>query len=339
MSELVTVRGFEEVWRPAALPRRRPEEVLGTGGVGGRLSRIVRGAPEVMVKVTGRTRGGVHLKGHIAYISRNGALELEDEQGWTWRGRAEAAELARDWAEQSDIARPWRKDAPLSHALMLSMPAGTDAEALRLAARAFAAEVFAERFDYVFALHTDTDHPHVHLTVRSAGRDGSRLNPKKGDLEAWRQVFAQALRDRGVEAEATPRRARGVTRKPQRMAMRRMADRSLAGLGPMPRTETAALKEAAGAAFAGDVAPRPWEAALAARQGRIRGLYLAQAEALAVSLDPGHRALGAQLEAFVGAMPAPDSRRLALARRLRGLQEKLVNRRQPPQPESRDRED
>lgn len=46
--------------------------------------------------------------------------------------------------------------------------------------------------------------------MRALGDHGERLNPRKADLEAWRQAFAQALRDRGVEAEATPRRARGV---------------------------------------------------------------------------------------------------------------------------------
>jgi len=62
--------------------------------------------------------------------------------------------------------------------------------------------MFAGRHDYVFTLHTDTPRPHVHLAICSRGHAGERLNPKKADLELWRQTFAQALRDRGIEAEA-----------------------------------------------------------------------------------------------------------------------------------------
>lgn len=64
-------------------------------------------------------------------------------------------------------------------------------------------------------------HLPVHLTVRALGDDGRRLNPKKGDLEFWRQGFAQALRDHGVAAEATPGPARGVTRKAERTPLRK----------------------------------------------------------------------------------------------------------------------
>ncbi|RAV24172.1 hypothetical protein DQE84_17035, partial [Staphylococcus warneri] len=75
-----------------------------------------------------------------------------------------------------------RANTPFSHSVMLSMPAGTDATVVRDAARAFAQEVFAERFDYVFALHTDAEHPHVHIAIRSLGDGGVRLNPRKADL-------------------------------------------------------------------------------------------------------------------------------------------------------------
>ena len=36
-----------------------------------KLARIVRKAPEVVVKVTGRQRGGNHVKAHLDYIGRN----------------------------------------------------------------------------------------------------------------------------------------------------------------------------------------------------------------------------------------------------------------------------
>jgi len=149
------------------------------------------------------------------------------------------------------------------------------------------------------------------------GRWPQRLNPKKADLQAWREAFAEALREQGIEAEATPRRARGVTRKAERGPVRRMSERASAGGGAMPVVRQAAYRDAASAAFLGDTAPRPWEAKTAARQAAIRGLYLAQAKVLQRSAAAEDRELGRRVEQFVQAMPAPDSQRLALARELR----------------------
>ena len=61
----------------------------------------------------------------------------------------------------------------------------------------------------MLALHTDTPRPHVHLTVQAEGLDRTRFNPRPVQLSRFRERFAQELRERGVAAEATPRRARG----------------------------------------------------------------------------------------------------------------------------------
>lgn len=330
MSDFRTVRGFEEVWRPPVRAgARRPESVVHSPSseMRARLSRIVRRAPEVMVKVAGRTRDPGHLAAHLSYITRNGDLPAEGRDGWPIAGRGEVLDLAADWAAAglSDPRR--RRTSPFSVGLILSMPAGTDALRLRDAARAFAAATFADRFDYLFALHTDVAHPHVHLTVKAQGDRGERLNPKKADLEAWRQGFAQALRDHGVEAEATPRRARGVTLKPERTPLRRMRERFEAGRGEPARVRRAAFREAAGAAFKGEAARTPWESRMLERQATVRRLYLAQAAMLRGSADPADRALGASVEAFVRSMPQPDSLRLALARELRAANAALTRQR------------
>lgn len=341
MTDFQTVHGFEEVWRPPARPRHvRPQAILSPGGVGlsvrPRLARVAGRAPEVMVKVTGRIRDPGHLRAHMDYICRNGALEVEDRDGAVFDNREAVRELADDWSAFA-LADPRRRaNTPVSLSLVLSMPAETDPTVLRDAARAFARETFADRFDYAFALHTDADHPHVHLEVRALGDNGERLNPKKADLEAWRQAFAQALRDRGVEAEATPRRARGITRKAERMPLRKMRDRHEAGRGEPARVQRAAYREAAKAAFGGQTTRTPWETRLLERQARVRGLYLAQAQLLGRSPDATDRTLGAKVEAFVRSMPQPDTRRLALARELRAANAAL-GREKPEGGRERDR--
>jgi type IV secretory pathway VirD2 relaxase len=330
MSDFQAVRGFEDAWRPPVLPRRRtPRTILSPHGSGAgddaraRLARVAARAPEVMVKVTGRTRDPRHLRAHLDYISRNGELEMEDRDGALITGRVAVRELADDWSGVALADSRRRASTPFSLSVMLSMPAGTDPAAVRDAARAFAHEVFADRFDYVFALHTDADHPHVHIAVRALGDHGERINPKKADLEAWRQVFAQALRERGVEAEATPRRARGVTRKAERGPLRRMRERQEAGKGEPAQIRRSAYREAAKAAFQGEAARTPWESKMTERQAQVRGLYLAQAQVLQRSVDPADQTLGAKVEEFVRSMPQPDSQRLALARELRAANAEL----------------
>ena len=75
------------------------------------------------------------------------------------------------------------------------------------AAREFAKREFSNH-QYAMVLHTfeiDPDpnpsrHPHVHLTVKTAGLDGIRLNPRKHDIQRWREGFAEVLRDQGIDA-------------------------------------------------------------------------------------------------------------------------------------------
>ena len=87
--------------------------------------------------------------------------------------------------------------------MLLSMPPGTDRQAVRKAARAFAADEFGDGRRYVFAAHDDEAQPHVHLSIQVRGPGGKRLNPRKQDLQRWRERFAAQLREQGVEANAT----------------------------------------------------------------------------------------------------------------------------------------
>lgn len=326
MSDFETILGFEDRLPPAS-PRRTSRakassrDLGNSNGARARLSRIANGAPEVMVKINGRIRERRLLRAHLDYVSREGALEMEDQNGAVIAGRSAVRELADDWSAIDEIDSRRRVDGSLSHAMVLSMPSDTDAAIVRDAARAFAREVFSKRFDYAFVLHTDAPHPHVHLTIRSRGEDGERLHPSNAELWTWRRTFAQALRDRGVEAEATPRWARGVTRKAERYPLRKIREQHAAGKGRPSEMLRAAYHHAAGAAFLGQTELTPWERQIVERQTKVRNLYLQQAAELVRSPDPADQALGQKLEAFVREMPAPDSQRLALARELRAAHE------------------
>ena len=91
---------------------------------------------------------------------------------------------------------------------MLSMPRGTDPLML-FAAREFAKIEFADH-RYVMVLHDHQANPHVHLSVKAESKHGQRLNPRKADLHRWRETFAERLRERGIDAEATRQVAGGT---------------------------------------------------------------------------------------------------------------------------------
>ena len=147
--------------------------------------------------------------------------------------------------------------------------------------------------------------------MRRLGRDGERLNPRKADLQAWREGFARALRDRAIEAEATPRRTRGVTRKAERIPVRKMRERFAAGQGPLPEVLAVAYR----AALTTSGGEAPWLKAIRARELAIRRVLVGEALRLSRSERPGNRALAALVERFVRERPAPMTRDQALRQR------------------------
>jgi len=333
MADFIQVRGFEEAVRPPIQSKRARITDHGTMGSRARadmaprarLDRIARRVPEVMVKITGRTKDGGHLGAHLAYISRNSALPLEGPDGERLETRDEVKALATDWMAEVEADPRRRKDASVSLSIVLSMPPGTDPFRMHDASRAFAARTFGDTHRYVFAFHTDERHPHVHLTVRTLGHDGQKLNPRKADLEQWRQTFAAVLRDRGVEAEATPRRARGVVRKAEVGAVRQMRDRFVKGQGNPPDADVGAVRAAL------DQARRqPWVARSRERQGAVRTYFVAQAVTLSRSLDAEDKRLAKALEAFVKTMPPVETRREALAKEIEGRAVKATIKNREP---------
>lgn len=330
MSDGPKIEFLDSTWHPAAGGKRTSSKGKlkiggggkpGKGGSGGsiaatraKLERVTNRAPEVMVKVSGRQRGGGHTAAHLEYIGRHGKLEVETNDGEKLESVAELRELAKEWAE--DEAASTRRREPLtSVSLVLSMPPGTDPDTVYRAARAFA-QTELERFPYAMALHTDADHPHVHLTVAARGEGGERFNPRKDDLAGWRESFARELRARGVEAEATPRRARGVTQKHERTSVRKMRERAEAGTAEMPRVLQSGRVEAAAMLAERPAQPRPWEVKTVVRQSEVRASYERAASELDVSDDPADRKLAQQTRAFVASMPAPLTRDRDLARQI-----------------------
>jgi len=126
------------------------------------------------------------------------------------RGRDSLRELADDWRFGGSLIE---QVSPRREAfnIMLSMPSGTDPLTVQRAAREFAKAELAEH-RYVMVLHDHQANPHVHISVRGESRRGKRLNPRKADLQRWRETFAERLRGWGIDALASRQASRGQIR-------------------------------------------------------------------------------------------------------------------------------
>ncbi len=211
-----------------------------------RIEATVTRAPQVMVKVTDGGRGMAAIAAHFRYITKNGRLYIEDDRGVVERGKDAVREIERQWqVGGARIEREGQRREAFN--IMLSMPRGTDPLTVQRAAREFAKAEFADH-RYVMVLHDHQANPHVHLSVKALSKQGRRLNPRKADLQRWRETFAERLRERGVDAESTRQVTRGEVhnreslwrikaKEAERLQSRR--PRAKAGIGARLSRETA----------------------------------------------------------------------------------------------------
>lgn len=263
-----------------------------TGGLKSTAGRVARGAPEVMVKITGFGKGADHVKAHLDYVSRNGKVELENDRGEVFEGKEAVKALFNEWREDFGDSKRHKNQRDTMH-VVLSMPESTESEAVRAAVRQFAKTTFGKNHEYVFALHTDAPHPHCHLTVKCRGFDGRMLHVAKGDPQVWREDFALALRDQGEDAEATPRRSRGVVKKREKAVIRHIERGDTTHAPRVSKVRAAQVKQMAdeltAEAHGGQQPARLWETKIQTRQAAIRSAWLSAAKALEQSPGKEHR--------------------------------------------------
>ncbi|SEA59727.1 relaxase/mobilization nuclease domain-containing protein [Paraburkholderia sartisoli] len=281
-------RLFHDALRHVAAPRLSRVQIGNHAArVREQLARTLKRTPEVMVKITNKAasaQGMGAVRRHLRYISRNGKVELEDQDGQTIAGAAALRDLADAWqfggwgVPESSVRREVFN-------ILLSMPPGTDRRAVRDAARDFAALEFGDGRAWVFAAHDDEAHPHVHLSVQVRGPDGRRLDPRKRDLQRWRERFAQQLQAHGVEANATSRRTRGATHRYPKQAVMHLLDRR-----EVPRYWRAVATDA------------QRRAGWAAHYG-VFAAWREMAQAMAASREVDDRRLAMEIVDFVRKMP------------------------------------
>ncbi|MGE0315910.1 MAG: hypothetical protein AB7P21_30205 [Lautropia sp.] len=281
-----------------------------------KLQGIAKRSPEVMLKVSSAGRSGSRIVANLKYISRRGQIELEDQDGRVYAGKHAVADVFDSWQDEHPIPmqeavvvagsgdasaeevsrRGGRRE---SLQIVLSMPVGTPHVELQRAVREFAGDAFGGH-QFAMAFHTfDTDpdpnpspHPHVHLTVKAVSRSGKRLNPRKADLQVWREAFAKRLRDNGVDAVATSRVVRGQRNpgvSPANVQMRLRGAQRDRSVRRISESDAIARNR-----ISASSALRDW------------GVVL---DGLARSSEASERQLGADLSARLGITPWPDEGR------------------------------
>jgi hypothetical protein len=301
-------------------------------GIRQKLRATVRRVPEVLVKISGSGRNTGGIKAHLAYISRTDdhakregkeLVEFEDEQGMIYRGKKDVQDVMEAWSDGKFGIRKKGKSARESFNIVLSMPPGTHREGFKLSAREFAQEKFSKH-QWVIAAHTDEPHPHAHLCVKAVDFDGFRLNPRKKDLQQWRELFAVRLREHGITANATPRRARGVTKKGLKQVVRRIDAKSRAGLTAQPSRATLGQQMALRGVLTGGqgVPVNPAAAHIAEGRKQTVQAYGQIAQALAQSEDTADKRLAVDIAAYVRSMPLPKTRFDTMLEEARGSKPK-----------------
>lgn len=317
MPRVIDLRHGEPLLNIASYGRRGPSHRISiTPAQVAHAVRTARGAPEVVVKVSGGASSCKGVRQHLDYIGREGKQEIEMDDGRLLQEDGFEQQVIEDWdldlQERKGSSRraiTGHPKAPkLVHNVVFSMPAGTPPEKVQEAVQKFAREQFGLRHRYLMTLHTDQPRPHVHLVVKAVSEQGERLNIRKATLREWRQEFAANLRELGVEANATERAVRGVSTPRKSDGIYRAASRG-ASTHFRERARTVANE-----LVRGGVRPEPGLERLTRTRSEVTSGWNAAADALSAA---GRRDEAALLRNFVSRMSPVQTEKQWIADKLR----------------------
>ena len=321
MKSRVNLKGIKAKPKPKTVPILRTQnKSLRTRNV---LSKTVRKVPEVMVKISGGGKSLVQIKSHLDYISRNGDVPLEDENGDLISGKEAVRDLRDEW-QYGRMGMTQESKVKQSFNIVLSMPPGTDRPSVTSAARDFAKAEFGDNYSYVFATHDDEKHPHVHLCVKAMGKDGIRLNPRKADLQRWREIFAEKLNDHGIEANATKRQVRGITRKPKKQKVLHLEQRGIDS-----QNRIGQQKDVIAIVKNNEARPNPYEDKIKGSRAQVKERFTAVGDALARYGDGTDKEIAEAITRHLKEMKPPISLRDEMVNEIKSQMEVAKTKTRP----------
>ena len=168
-------------------------------------ARWAHGVEGATTELANLTKGG-----QIA-AETSGGLAIDEAAGrlFLQRTRVAADAKAKGFNANLELAKSWERGMrsqgrrDFAH-VILSAKAGTDKEAFMDAARATLAKEF-EGHEYVFVMHTNRQHIHVHAAVRLTNAEGKKIDPRIADFSRWRSILAEEARERHIPMESVRR--------------------------------------------------------------------------------------------------------------------------------------
>lgn len=216
--------------------------------------QVIRRSNQAMVKVIrkGGTSTARGMGGQMKYLAKDGdaALERSERYFGTELDKDGQKELVESWGITGEAKTASDKTTHF----VVSFPIDTNHDAAYRASRAWAEEMFAKGtygdvYDYYTAFHTDRAHLHMHVVVNRRGlENGDWLKVSKRSLynyDEFRAVQVEVSAREGIDLEATPRLARGVSDRSIPDAEIRRAEREGRAARPPAHTLLTAVRSAA----------------------------------------------------------------------------------------------
>ncbi|MGN8119198.1 LPD7 domain-containing protein [Labrys sp. 22185] len=147
----------------------------------------------------GFTHGVDGAARYLSRLTRGGQISAELGNGRRLSGHEANLSVAKSWKREMRS----REQRDVAHIILSAKP-GTDKEAFVAAARATLEREFSGH-EFVFALHENRAHLHVHAVVKMQREDGTRMHPRIQDFKRWRATLAEEARQRNVPMEAASR--------------------------------------------------------------------------------------------------------------------------------------
>lgn len=217
------------------------EEIRGRKSKIHSLSRHSKGYHQAVVKVS-YASGAHHARQHADYISRKSDLPVEylnGDEHYIDLDREGVKQVLDGWKRRYDQ----RTDSRDVAKIILSTPEGSEPDKTKKAARAFIKETFPDRA-CMFALHTDTKHPHVHVMLEMKNQQGNKLRAGPRELHKYREAFAEACRDQGLAMDASYRSERGVYQKPKKQYQKHINKETYRTYGNFTNQRQVVIKKA-----------------------------------------------------------------------------------------------
>ena len=175
--------------------------------------------PEAVVKVISYARGH-RVKIMMDYVARTDKdekepVEVENDMGAALKGEKDINQAFEAWKKDFDRAKPGAKQKS-RHAVHVMLSAACNSKtkdalkALNAAREVIREQIGNNGYEFISALHRDSDHAHVHFIIkcknREPGKPKLRINPT--DILKIRTAFADKLTELGIDHVATLRRDR-----------------------------------------------------------------------------------------------------------------------------------